>query len=188
MPIPDLDPNFRYVDKDGHESITQHFKNGSIYYYSDIISKLWNKGNILIGECSYKSCAYVARYVVKKQKGKSSEVYKNLGVEEPFVRMSRMPGLAQRYYESNKDILIEEDKIYLAEQNGSKIVKPPRYFDKQTELYNEIAYYANKERRQKRSEEVLNTLYNQTNLHYDEYLEVLENNKNLQIRLLQRKI
>lgn len=110
---------------------------GVRYYESDHISRIWDKGFITIGEVTFESCAYVARYVIKKQKGKGSkEYYENLGVMPEFVRMSRRPGIAREWYEANKDKIYETDEIFLSDGKGNlRQLKPARYFDRLYDNY-----------------------------------------------------
>ena len=42
---------------------------GDPTFTSPVISKLWNKGNHLIGTLNFESAAYIARYILKKIKG-----------------------------------------------------------------------------------------------------------------------
>jgi len=42
---------------------------GDSTYVSNVISKLWPKGNHLIGTLNFESAAYIARYILKKIKG-----------------------------------------------------------------------------------------------------------------------
>jgi hypothetical protein len=44
-------------------------RNGNALYRSPELEKAWTFGHSLIGEVSFQSCAYVARYVMKKRKG-----------------------------------------------------------------------------------------------------------------------
>ena len=107
------------------------------YYESDHISRIWDKGFITIGEVTFESCAYVARYVIKKQKGKGAkEYYENLGLTPEFVRMSRRPGIAREWYEANKDKIYETDEIFLSDGKGKlRQLKPARYFDRLYDNY-----------------------------------------------------
>lgn len=184
--IPDLSPEFHYFDN-GKEIITRKVYNGNVYYFSDIIHNIWKKGNILIGNCEWQSCAYVARYVLKKMKGQNKDVYDKLGVIPEFVRMSRRPGIAYQYYQENKDEIYEFDNIIVPDLKGAKVIVPPRYFDNMLKIDNELLYYDTKEDRKKNGQSVLDTLYTRTNLHYDEYLEVLEDRKEKQIYSLIRQ-
>lgn len=124
LPIYDLDPNFIY-EENGKKYITQHVENGYIYYYSDIIHKIWNKGNILIGEATWQSMAYVARYVTKKIKGKDAEVYDALGIESEFVRMSRMPGIGEAYFKEHYKEIYLNDNIIIFNGKQANACQPP---------------------------------------------------------------
>uniref|UniRef100_A0AAU8B533 Replication initiator protein n=1 Tax=Dulem virus 202 TaxID=3145679 RepID=A0AAU8B533_9VIRU len=103
-------------------------KNGFVYYTCEWLEKVWGKGNIILGAVTWESCAYVARYVVKKRKGKDAkDWYESLGIEPEFVRMSLKPAIGARYYEDNATAIYSSDSIQLS--NGKRC-KPPRYFDK----------------------------------------------------------
>ena len=107
-------------------------KDGNPYYISEWLKKIWGHGNILISKVNWDTCAYVARYMQKKIKGKSAkDVYHKLGRVPEFSRMSNKGGIGQSYYENHKDEIYALDEIILA--NGQKI-KPPRYYDKLYDL------------------------------------------------------
>uniref|UniRef100_A0AAU8B9X8 Replication initiator protein n=1 Tax=Dulem virus 205 TaxID=3145682 RepID=A0AAU8B9X8_9VIRU len=115
-------------------------KNGYIYYTCEWLEKVWGKGNIILGAVTWESCAYVARYIVKKRKGKDAkEWYESLGIEPEFVRMSKNPAIGARYYEENHERIYESDSIQLSR---GRQCKPPRYFDKMFDadsIRNELA-------------------------------------------------
>ena len=107
-------------------------KNGSAYFNSPTIDKLWNKGYVVITDVSWDSCAYVARYVVKKQKGDGAQVYKDLNIVPEFCIMSRRPGIASQYYEDNKDKIYKNDSIIIP---GGERVRPSKFYDKKYDQY-----------------------------------------------------
>lgn len=112
---------------------------GFAYYNSKTIESIWKNGYCVIGDCTWESAAYVARYVVKKKKGKDSkEFYEKLGIEPEFVLMSRKPGIGAQYLELYKDKIYKNDEIILP--NGN-CVKPPHYFDKLMEHELDIEKY-----------------------------------------------
>lgn len=53
-------------------------KNGEKYYRSPLLEKVWPYGNSVIGNCTFESAAYVARYCMKKQTGKDSDQHYQL--------------------------------------------------------------------------------------------------------------
>lgn len=101
---------------------------GFTYYDCPWLQKVWGKGYIIVCGVSWETCAYVARYVTKKRKGKGAkEWYESMAIQPEFVCMSLKPAIGQRYYEEHKEEIYPKDSIQLA--NGKRC-KPPRYFDK----------------------------------------------------------
>lgn len=97
---------------------------GGFYYRSKELQKLWKFGFVSVGDLSYNSCAYVARYCNKK--------IKDIGVlrENPeFSFMSRRPGIGEQYFKDHYDSLVATDKIYAA-IGGKFSFSSFRYFDK----------------------------------------------------------
>lgn len=103
-------------------------KNGFLYYTSDTISNLWPYGFHIASDVSWDTCAYVARYVMKKQKGKGKEIYEELNFEPEFTLMSRRPGIGKQYYDDHNDIVVND--TYIPTKDGSKRIRSNRYFDK----------------------------------------------------------
>ena len=116
---------------DGKEIlIKKKGKTGQSLLYSQALQECWdNKGEIQIGDVSWDSCCYVARYMMKKQ-ADSEEVYRLLGVEKPFVRMSRRPGIGYQFYQDHKDIIGLTDEIYLPGKDGAIRSGMSGYFKK----------------------------------------------------------
>ena len=124
-------------------------KNGKPYFTSKILNELWSdavpdpngkrirgkkgkyklipRGIVVVGELNWDTAAYVARYVVKKAKGATSSVYKDLDIQPEFCQMSTHPGIAREYYDANKDTIYKYDKITVP---GGKRVRPSHYYDK----------------------------------------------------------
>lgn len=99
--------------------------------------KIWGKGFCVIGRLTWDSAAYVARYVLKKQKGpEASNFYESKGIIPEFVNMSRRPGIGREYYEKNKEKIYEHDSLII--KSGNKIIeaKPPKYYDKLYDVEN----------------------------------------------------
>ena len=86
-----------------------------------------------IGGVDYESCQYVARYVVKKQKGtEAREWYKQNKLNPEFVNMSLKPGIGLRYYEEHRKEIYSKDLIYLKQ---GKRQKPPKAFDLKEDIH-----------------------------------------------------
>lgn len=118
--------NINITDKEIH-SIRQ----GTKLYRSKTIEKLWTRGFSTIGEVTFESAAYVARYVTKKITGEQSEEHYNGRLPE-FALMSRRPGIGKGWLEKFYQDIYVKDELIL--RNGKKM-KPPIYYDK---LYDNI--------------------------------------------------
>lgn len=92
-------------------------------YVSKELSKLWKYGISSVGELTFESCAYVARYTSKKV---------GSGFGDEFILMSRRPGLGVKYFKTHKDLIYLSDKIY-GPFGASHKASVPRYFDKLAE-------------------------------------------------------
>ena len=115
-------------------------KHGYQYYRSPTLERLWPYGFSLVGNVTFESAAYVARYVFKKQKG--DDVDDSL---QPFVLMSRMPGLGHDWYNKYKNQIYPNDFIVIRD---GITCKPPQYYDSLLEKDNPELYEQVKKARQ----------------------------------------
>lgn len=131
----------------------QKSKRGNLNYRSEEIEKIWGKGRVAIGNVTWESCAYTARYILKKQTGKSkNEYYKILGREPEFVRMSRNPGIGKKYFDKNFEKIYKTDEIYISTSKGVQRIKPSRYYDKLFDIKDPDEFKIIKEKRKSVSE------------------------------------
>lgn len=66
----------------------------------------WPQGSCFVGDLTLESARYVAKYCLKKRKGrKAAEFYDNLGIIPEFSLMSRRPGIAARFCDKYSDEL-----------------------------------------------------------------------------------
>lgn len=117
---------------------------GDKTYTSDILDTIWGLGNCVIGDVTFESAAYVARYVMKKQLGKKAEMYKRLGIVPEFARMSRRPGIGAGWYDKYQK---EVYPFGFVRARGNKS-KPPRYYQKLLERVNPLEAEIQSKRRQ----------------------------------------
>lgn len=110
---------------DFEDKVLWSVRDGVRLYRSEILEKLWTYGYSTIGNVTYESAAYVARYCLKKRNGeKKGEYYK--GLEQEFSTMSRRPGIARDWFEKFKGDVFPHDYVVISK--GIKC-KPPRYYD-----------------------------------------------------------
>lgn len=94
-------------------------KAGCALFTSKKIEEIWGKGFITIGELTPESGAYIARYMLKKQKGPQKEwYYESQGKTPEFTRSSNRHGIAYDYFAENAEKLIESDSIYVPRRNS----------------------------------------------------------------------
>lgn len=93
-------------------------------YTSQFLDDKWGSGNVIIGDVSFDSCAYVARYCLKKITGPDSASH-YAGRLPEFVTMSRRPGIGKSYFDKYKTEIYDHDGVII---NGHN-VRPPRYYD-----------------------------------------------------------
>lgn len=105
---------------------------GNQLYTCPLLEKIWGKGFVVIGQFTWETAAYTARYVTKKWKGETSPIhYGILGQEPEFCRMSRMPGIAKPYFDKHKEQIYSLDEIVLKTTKQKVLsLKPPKYYDK----------------------------------------------------------
>lgn len=164
-PIPDLD-------------FLKTSFNGDVYWNSDILNKIWNKGFVCVASCNFNTCSYVARYMMKKQKGLNSDYYDKLGLIPPFTRCSRMPGIAKTYYDENKGEIYKYDSLVITDNKGiAKTVKPPKYYDKLFDIESPEDLKRIKDCRTSSAENSLKQRLSKTDLDKDTYLAVCEDKK-----------
>lgn len=99
---------------------------GSVRLYrSGLLEKLWTHGICRIGDVSFESAAYVARYVQKKITGDAAASH-YCGKESEFNLMSRRPGIARKWIEKYSSSVYPHDFVTM--QNGMRL-RPPKYYD-----------------------------------------------------------
>jgi hypothetical protein len=110
--------NFDFADKS-----LWSVKNGIRLYTSPTLSELWPFGYSIIGDVTFDSAAYVARYIMKKITGeKAQEHYGDLQPE--FCTMSRRPGLGKGWYDKYSNDLFPHDRTII---NGKEVTVPKFY-------------------------------------------------------------
>ena len=97
---------------------------GEDQYVSEILNKVWEKGNCTIGDVTFESAAYVARYCTKLITGDAAEAHYQ-GKQREYATMSRRPGIARGWYDQFKKDAYPSDFLIV---RGAKC-KPPRYYD-----------------------------------------------------------
>lgn len=130
--------NFDFLDKVFYKKTDV----GETLYVSDTLNERWGKGLCVIGDVTFESAAYVARYVMKKVTGDalekidedtglrpyerfdsySGEIY---SVLPEYTAMSRRPGIGRDWFDRFKTDIYPHDFVVV---RGNRC-KPARYYD-----------------------------------------------------------
>ena len=104
-------------------------------FRSKILEDLWGLGNCEFGSVTFKSAAYVARYIMKKVNGDEAafhycDVDPDTGeilseITPEFSRMSRRPGIGSRWLKRFMPDVYPHGYVVV---DGRK-VRPPRFYD-----------------------------------------------------------
>lgn len=114
-------------------------EDGFPLYTSDTLSTIWPYGFSVIGDLSFESAAYVARYVCKKVKfdiqnpGRYFDTYNRVDpetgeyhiVSPEKAYMSRRPGIGKRWLDKFESDCYPSDTVIF---RGQKM-QPPKYYD-----------------------------------------------------------
>ena len=165
---------------------------GQQYFISDMLSSIWSNGFVLLSDVSWKTCAYVARYITKKLNGYSSIEYSERNVVPEFSLMSRKPGIGREYLELHPDCLDKENIYISTEEDGLKIQIPKYYYKqlisdaKNNTLRDPERYDKIMADRKKYAEDSMILQLQKTGLSFLDYLEVKEQKKLKSAKLLKR--
>lgn len=99
-------------------------KNGNKVYTSESLSTLWPYGFGVIGDVTFESAGYVARYALKKVTGASAPSYYG-DKKPPYVTMSRRPGIGYEWFNKYRGDVYPLDRVIVRGVSG----KAPRYYD-----------------------------------------------------------
>jgi hypothetical protein len=106
---------------------------GCDIYRSATLERLWPYGYSSIGQVTFESAAYIAKYCVKKKTGLHSvqhytrcDEFGEYELEPEFAHMSLKPGIGAPWLKKFKTDVYPHDYVIV---DGMKL-PPPRYYDK----------------------------------------------------------
>lgn len=155
-------------------------------YRSAELEQLWPFGFATVGDVTFESAAYVARYIMKKVTGPSSKEHYQVVDEDTgevlsdrlpeFTLMSLKPAIGRGWIDRWIDDVYPSDQVIV---NG-KAVKPPRYYDKVLEVSNPFELDVVLDERARKAREL-----GPISL---ERLSVLERSRKLKVGMLPRSV
>lgn len=116
---------------------------GGDLYVSEKLNDIWGQGYCVVGDVTFDSAAYVARYITKKITGEGAETHYQGRLPE-YTTMSRRPGIGKGWLDKWQSDTYPSDTVIMR----GKEFHPPKYYDRQFELDSpsEFAKVKNKRR------------------------------------------
>jgi len=87
------------------------------------LTEVWENGHAIIGDLSFESAAYVARYCLKKVTGRARDAHYG-GRRPEYVTMSRRPGIGASWFNKFRADVFPRDRVVM---RGREMVPPPFY-------------------------------------------------------------
>jgi len=115
-----------------------HYSNGPSgekLYISPYLERMWKFGFVTVGDVTFASAAYVARYATKKITGpKAIDHYLSCNsitgeihqIRPEYVTMSRRPGIGKGWYDKFGAETYRDDSVIVNERE----VQPPKFYDR----------------------------------------------------------
>ena len=112
-------------------------KQGQQLFESQTLLEVWGKGLCPIGELTFDSAGYIARYITTKKTGQEGDylygekIDRNTGevtkkYKPPYTTMSRRPGLGTAWLSQYRADVYPRDEMVI---NGV-VTRPPRFYDR----------------------------------------------------------
>lgn len=128
-----------------NDTVLYDIVNGHRLFTSKKLDKVWKLGHATVGSATFESCAYVARYIMKKKFGKQKSYYSDRNIIPEYVTMSRRKGIGKTWLDEYLQDVYPSDRIFLSDKKV--FCQPPKYFDSVFENINPTSYALIKEKR-----------------------------------------
>lgn len=131
---------------------------GHQLYRSGKLERVWNYGNVEVGQLTFESAAYMARYCMGKVNGDlADDHYRAIDAETgevyqrtpEFARMSLRPGIGADWFARYGARVMDHDTVIVK----GRECKPPRYYDVLHERENADSFEVVREKRAARAKE-----------------------------------
>ena len=162
---------------------------GQHYYISESLERIWavrnpvrgvlppltRIGMVVVAPLTYETAAYTARYTAKKNNTQGEDFFETFNMEKPFTLMSRRPGIGRQYYEDHPEVM-DFTSINIPTADGGKKVPIPKYFLNLYDVDQPEQSAKLKEIRKRMAQITADMKLERTDLDYESYLQVVENN------------
>lgn len=139
---------------------------GHRLYTSKVLNERWDQGRAWIGDLSFESAAYVARYCLKKVTGERAGEHYG-GRKAEYVTMSRRPGIGAGFFGRYSEEIYRSDSVVL---RGREMLPPP-FYDKLLEKIDPALMGRVKRERKRAGISEVSDDYGRNGPTYEEWLE-----------------
>lgn len=126
-------------------------ENGVKCYTSALLAERWGKGFCTVGDVTFESAAYVARYCMKKVTGDDAVIHyvseDGVMLQPEYATMSRRPGIGSEWFSEFANDVFPWDEVI----SSGRPLKPPRYYDNLYRAVDEAAYFDLKVKRMEKA-------------------------------------
>lgn len=129
------------------------------------------RGFVTVGDCNWNTCAYTARYILKKQYGDNTDSDRYNFLPE-YTSMSLRPAIGREFFDENNSKIFDYTHFSIATPDGGKQIFPSRYYERLFEEFDPNAYIDYKQRKQMTIESKKLLKGGQTSLSYLDSLKV----------------
>lgn len=145
---------------------------GDALWTSKQLEDLWKLGQVTIGEVTFQSISYVARYTLKKTKAQYDDWwYMSQGKSKEWKSSSQ--GLGRWYYENHKDEIYKRDCVPILDNNGNP-QKPPKCYDRWYKAENPEKFDSISKKRERQAISALRDQERHTDIKGRKYLQAKE--------------
>lgn len=109
-------------------------ESGADAFTSAQLQRLWPSGFSTVGDLTFESAAYTARYCVQKVTGKDAAQYYR-GLEPEYNHSSLRPGIGRGFFEKWQSDIYPANHVVI----NALETKPPRYYAR---LYRRLSAFA----------------------------------------------
>ncbi len=115
---------------------------GDKLYTSEELNKIWGNGYVIIGNLTYESAAYIARYVYKKAYG-GEQLPLKAGKTPEYTTSSKNPAISKNFYYTPElwAKILRNNGVMIQTKTGIKIKPIPQYLRTKFKEENHKKYY-----------------------------------------------
>lgn len=140
-------------------------------YLSKKLAKYWDNGFIIVGDLTFESAAYIARYTQKKIYKKHENIIKEMGRHKEFITSSRRGGIGLSVINNKEEFekIKNNFGILMKINNTVKLKNIPRSLREKWKEIDALEYYTAAEKNRQRINKEFKDMLKKRNITEEEY-------------------